>query len=308
MKRINHLFIISALLALISMASAAAVSAQGGEELKPDITAPGVTNGWYTGNVTVKWPVPRGATVANGCEETTIDFDTPGVTLSCEVKTNEGTLSGSVVIRRDTTPPTIVTNPPEPEIVVDEGTTLILDAFESFDEISGVASITWDLMGMDGVVIVNGNLVNLTNLHDVIHLKNPVDFVAMDGPGQAEFSLQVTDQAGNVSEVAVVVIVLNVAPEISEVALSTETLPEGTRVTATTVFTDPAGVLDGHTATIDWGNGAVDSGVVVEESGSATFLGLPDLYNKPDEYTITITVTDDDGGIGQTSTIYSVGE
>jgi hypothetical protein len=67
-------------------------------------------NDWYTSNVTVTWEVvdeESEITEATGCEETTIDFDTSGETLTCEATSAGGTASESVTIKRDATPPTI---------------------------------------------------------------------------------------------------------------------------------------------------------------------------------------------------------
>nr|NIS02076.1 hypothetical protein [Gemmatimonadota bacterium] len=65
-----------------------------------------------------------------------------------------------------------------------------------------------------------------------------------------------------------------------------------TQVTLEGSFTD-TGTLDTHTASIDWGDGIVDNlGTVV---GS---LSVTHIYWAPCECTITLTVTDDDTGVG----------
>jgi hypothetical protein len=65
---------------------------------------------WYVSDVFVDWTVtdPESeVTILEGCEDTTIKYDTPGVTLICRAKSAGGTSQASVTIKRDATPPTI---------------------------------------------------------------------------------------------------------------------------------------------------------------------------------------------------------
>ncbi|MDA8016718.1 MAG: carboxypeptidase regulatory-like domain-containing protein, partial [Thermoanaerobaculia bacterium] len=99
--------------------------------------------------------------------------------------------------------------------------------------------------------------------------------------------------------------VANVAPAVdagdplagdvgSDVALSAAT------------FTDP-GTADTHTATVDWGDGAMEAVTVGQGAGSGT-LDAAHAYADPGTYAVTICVADDDGGMscdGVTATIAS---
>jgi len=61
-------------------------------------------------------------------------------------------------------------------------------------------------------------------------------------------------------------------------------------------YTD-VGVLDTHTATVDWGDGSDPQDLGTVESGFET----GHLYDKPGLYTVILEVEDDDGGTGRTS-------
>ncbi len=89
--------------------------------------------------------------------------------------------------------------------------------------------------------------------------------------------------------------VLNVAPVLAGTPLSATILSTETQTIEVT-FTD-AGTLDTHTAVIDWGNGLQETVVVAQLAGGGS-LGGSLRYVDPGDYVITVTVTDDDGGVG----------
>ena len=76
---------------------------------------------------------------------------------------------------------------------------------------------------------------------------------------------------------------------LDNVTVSSDAPPAG-------AFSD-AGVLDTHTATIDWSDSNVESGTVTESGGSGNVTGTH-AYGHAGDYTVTVTVTDNDGGIG----------
>jgi hypothetical protein len=67
-------------------------------------------------------------------------------------------------------------------------------------------------------------------------------------------------------------------------------------------FTD-AGIYDTHTATIDWGDGVITAGVVNGGNGIGYITG-PHSFATPGPHTVTVTITDDDGGTTSRSYIF----
>lgn len=86
----------------------------------PPVIIPAVSgtlgnNGWYTSNVTVSWSVndPESGIISmNGCDTTTINYDTTGTTLTCSATNGAGLSSSeSVTIKRDATTQTVNATP-----------------------------------------------------------------------------------------------------------------------------------------------------------------------------------------------------
>ncbi len=75
----------------------------------PHVDGPLGREGWYTGDVMVRWevvdPQSAAAIVTAGCEARTIAADTTGTTLTCSATSDGGTTSRGVTVKRDATPP-----------------------------------------------------------------------------------------------------------------------------------------------------------------------------------------------------------
>jgi len=172
--------------------------------------------------------------------------------------------------------------------VVDEGSSITLDASASSDPDFNPLTYEWDLDN-------DGAYDNATGL--------TTNFAALDD-GTYTVGLRVSD--GLLEDTTTVdVIVNNVAPAVD--AGPDQSASEGATVNlAPATFTDP-GTQDTHTATIDWGDGsASDAGVVSETNGSGSVAGSH-VYADNGSYTVTVTVTDDDSGVGSDTLLVTVG-
>ncbi|MFC1715666.1 PKD domain-containing protein [Candidatus Poribacteria bacterium] len=115
--------------------------------------------------------------------------------------------------------------------------------------------------------------------------------------GSYVVSVAVADDNGMQSEESFSVTIGNIAPVVN--AGANQTLNANEPVVISGSFTDP-GLLDTHTATINWGDSTTEAGQVNEVNGSGTVTGSH-TYTSVGSYTVTITVADDDGGSGSDS-------
>ncbi len=125
----------------------------------------------------------------------------------------------------------------------------------------------------------------------------------MDGPATISVNVQVTDNGGLTSVAATTVTVNNVPPTVEVPVVSSEPSTEGSIVIASATFTDP-GVDDApFTCLVNYGNGSVDQAGTV--SGK-TCTGPAYAYPIFGTYSVTINVTDKDGGTGSNSSTHTV--
>jgi len=148
--------------------------------------------------------------------------------------------------------------------------------------------ITFDAGGstdLDGTIVLyewdwdNDGIYDESSISPTITHQWPDDYTGTVG-------LRVTDDDGLTSTDTASVTVDNVPPTVD--AGPDQTANEGDVVSFSGSFTDP-GTADTHTIEWDFGDGdtAIDT------------LTPTHAYNTPGTYTVTLTVTDDDGGIGQ---------
>jgi PKD repeat protein len=100
--------------------------------------------------------------------------------------------------------------------------------------------------------------------------------------------------------------VTNVPPTVAAIVSPTNPVPLGSSITITTSFTDPGGAADNpYAIVVNWGNDPV-SGLPL--APTSTTMATPGAisqshaYAAAGIYTITVTVTDKNGGIGSNTT------
>lgn len=90
----------------------------------------------------------------------------------------------------------------------------------------------------------------------------------------------------------------NVAPMVTAVG---DAVDEGLTASVSATFEDP-GILDTHDATVDWGDGTAQPVTVFELAA-----GVSHVYGDNGAFDVTVTVTDDDGGVGVDTVAVVVG-
>jgi len=96
----------------------------------------------------------------------------------------------------------------------------------------------------------------------------------------------------------------NVPPTVSAIAAPLDPHQVGSTINASTTFAD-VGTQDTHTVVWDWGDGTASAGAVEEANGSGSASGSH-AYTVAGVYTVKLTVTDDDGGEGESTFQYVV--
>jgi hypothetical protein len=193
-----------------------------------------------------------------------------------------------------------------PDKIVDEGQTVSLDPStfsdgDTFD--THTSTIDWG----DGTPVETG----IVNEFDGAGTVSGSHVYADNGLYTVEVC--VTDDDGASTCDALNITVNNVAPIL--VAGQDQTVDEGDVVSLGPSTFNDKGTLDTHTATVDWGDGtAVETGVVSEApfgppgdtAGASGTVSGSHVYADPGIYTVTVTVTDDDGNTGSASFTVSV--
>jgi PKD repeat protein len=172
--------------------------------------------------------------------------------------------------------------------IVDEGNSVALDGTGSTDPNGDPLTYAWDLDNDGQYDDATGATPSFAGVDDGVY---PIALEVSDSLLSDTATSQVT--------------VNNLPPSVDagpDQAINegdTVTLPPGT-------FIDP-GTLDTHTATVDWGDGTVEPGAVTETGGNGSVAGSH-VYPTAGSYTVTVTVTDDDGGVGSASFLVTVSQ
>ena len=136
-------------------------------------------NGWYTSDVTITWNITGNLSQIkskSGCDRQVLTEDTTGKSYTCQITTNRGSVSKSVTVKRDATPPKITIVSPENGGSYSLGQT-VKAQYSCTDSTSG----TKDCQGTKA----NG------------------DYIDLSSAGTDNFTVLANDQAGNSSETSI---------------------------------------------------------------------------------------------------------
>lgn len=187
----------------------------------------------------------------------------------------------------DHEPPTAIAGGP---YEVDEGSSISFDGSASSDPELLPLTYQWCLGFADECPEVVGL--------DDPSLAQPT-YAGIDD-GVSFIVLNVYDQVEALrSQSLTVVTVENVPPSVT---IADDSLDEGLTATVSGTIVDP-GVEDTHTVSIDWGDGSPPEPITpLDLSG-----GVAHQYGDNGVFEVTVTATDDDGGIGEDSAFVVVG-
>jgi hypothetical protein len=171
--------------------------------------------------------------------------------------------------------------------IVDEGSSIQLDGTGSSDPENAILSYSWaPAANLDDATIATPVYSGIDDTVDALTL------TVSDIGGDVTAATALTDDDDTT------VTVLNVAPTVTATG---DAIDEGETATVSATFTDP-GVLDTHTASIDWGYGLPPQAVTLAQLAG----GVQHTYGDDGDFDVTVTVTDDDLGAGEDTVTVSV--
>ncbi|MDP9372644.1 MAG: Ig-like domain repeat protein [Chloroflexota bacterium] len=186
-----------------------------------------------------------------------------------------------------------------PDQAVEEGATVTLDGGGSTDPDGDPLTYSWSRVGGAGPAVT---LSSTTAARPTF---------ATTDDGAYLFRLTVSDGTGGTATDDVRIVVTNTSPRVATLTLSAPSIAENGTVALDGAFTDP-GAGDAHSVTIDWGDGSSPTTLSLA-AGARSFDGAAHQYldddpsgTPADAYTITVTVTDDEGGSGAKTTSLTV--
>jgi hypothetical protein len=121
------------------------------------------------------------------------------------------------------------------------------------------------------------------------------DASLLDGPSSYTVKVRATDPGGLSAVSSATVNVTNVAPTVSASFGASSVSCGANNATLNVSFTDP-GTADTHTAVINWGDGNTQN-----VNPATSPFSRSHTYAAAGLYNATVTVTDDDGGVGTTT-------
>jgi hypothetical protein len=163
--------------------------------------------------------------------------------------------------------------------VAEEGSPVTLDASGSSDPDGEIVLYEWDLDNDGDFDEATGEMINFTFFEN----------------GVLVIGLRVTDDLGKSFVDAAEVTVHNVAPQVNAGDDRTAEIGESVHLAPVT-FSD-GNMRDKFSATIDWGDGFVESGQISVEDGVGSVVGSH-AYTESGDFAVEICVGDGDGGVG----------
>ena len=100
-RRVPLLLLLAAFAVLVVPSSTSALPPSPQPSCSP---GPADCGAWHTGNVTVSWSAPS-------CASVTISQDTGGTGVSCTVSDGSGSVTSTVIVRKDSSPPAVSASP-----------------------------------------------------------------------------------------------------------------------------------------------------------------------------------------------------
>ena len=156
---------------------------------------------------------------------------------------------------------------------VGEGSTVSFDASGSTDTVGEIYSYAWTF---EDDTTSDAPIVSRTFADD----------------GQYLATLTVTDTAGSQHTDSAAITVNNLPVDITP--LDDQPAQEGQEFSFSTTFADP-GVLDTHTATVDWGDGSPGETAVIDEQDGAGTVSGSHVYQDDGTFNVTVSVIDNGG-------------
>lgn len=243
--------------------------------------------------------LPGGSTDSNGNVTTTVLTTTDYYVQVTPPNVNYLPIASYVSVASDVTQvyalqlsnptPTPVPNQPPsinsiPSVTVNEGSTYsTTGSFTDPDSTSWTATVDYgDGSGSQPLTLNSDKTFSLS--HQYLE------------EGNYTVTVSVTDNQGVTGQQTATVAVNDVNPTVSIPSPSANPVQINTPVTFSSTFSD-AGTSDVYSASWSWGDGNTSNGTITQQAGSTPGTVIDNhTYTNPGVYTVTLTVTDGDGG------------